>query len=802
MMRVTVSNEITVENPSEELRQWCKKNLVIRNPVYEKKFRMKLWLGNTPEKLWLYKVDGDSLILPFGMLDSIIPLLQDAEIQTDFPKPRRVDYKCEVSLFDYQQPAVDALVKAKHGILESKAGSGKGLPLSAKIYTPNGFKRNGDLQIGDEICNTYGGVSKVTGIFDRGKQSCYKVTFTDDTEIVCDSSHLWSVRNVRHKGAGWETVSVAELYQRGIHDACGNRLYEIPITAPVAFAEQEVSIDPWVLGVLLGDGYFSECGIALSNTEPDIIDKFRVRTQASLHQSTSRPQNWTIGDGGKLCYRLKDYGLACKRSWEKFIPKEYIYNSVTVRLAVIQGLMDTDGSVSGTTYSITSTSKQLVDDFLTIVESLGGTGKIAVRNTHFTYKGETKAGRTSYRLHFKLYNFIPFTSLKHLAKYKPRSKYTSAYRRIKQISLSAPQTTRCISVDSRDSLYLTNHFVATHNTQMGIALIGRLGVKTLWLTHTKELLEQSMERAGRYMDASLFGTITDGKVNIGKGITFATVQTLAKQDMTQYRNTWDCVVVDECHRCAGSPTSLNQFAMVLNNLACPHKYGLSATVHRADGLTKTIFCFLGNIAYSVPDSAVADKVMAVEVRRRNTGVQIAQQCLDTDGTLIFQNMVSYLAQSNRRNYSIVNDLVANADHYNLILSERLMHLDTLMDMLPDELRKQSVMIDGKMTSKAAKVFRKQAIDEMRGGKKHFLFASYRLAKEGLDIPRLDRLYLVTPQKDYTTIVQSVGRIARTFPEKDTPVCYDYVDDIDYLVRTFKTRCRHYRKCGCAIKEDE
>ena len=461
-MIVTISNEITIENPSEELHQWCKKNLVIRNPVYEKKFRMKLWLGNTPEKLWLYKVDGDSLILPFGTLDSILPLLQGAEIQTDFPQPRRVDYKYDVPLFDYQQPAVNTLVEARHGILESKAGSGK--------------------------------------------------------------------------------------------------------------------------------------------------------------------------------------------------------------------------------------------------------------------------------------------------------------------------------------------------TQMGIALIGRLGVKTLWLTHTKELLEQSMERAEQYMDSSLFGTITDGKVNIGKGITFATVQTLAKQDMTQYRNTWDCVVVDECHRCAGSPTSLNQFAMVLNNLACPHKYGLSATVHRADGLTETIFCYLGNIAYSVPDSAVADKVMAVEVRRRNTGVQIAQQCLDTDGTLIFQNMVSYLAQSNRRNYSIVNDLVVNADHFNLILSERLMHLDALMDMLPDELRKQSVMIDGKMTSKAAKAFRKQAIDEMREGKKHFLFASYRLAKEGLDIPRLDRLYLVTPQKDYTTIVQSVGRIARTFPEKDTPVCYDYVDDIDYLVRAFKTRCRHYRKCGCTIKE--
>lgn len=461
-MTVTISNEITVEKPSSELRKWCEKHLIVKNPEYEKKFRMKLWLGNTPEKLWLYKIDGDALVLPFGMLSSVLPMLRGAEFRKNFSQPREIDYKCDVPLYDYQLSAVDALEKAKYGILESKAGSGK--------------------------------------------------------------------------------------------------------------------------------------------------------------------------------------------------------------------------------------------------------------------------------------------------------------------------------------------------TQMGIALVGRLGVKTLWLTHTKELLDQSMERAGRYMDTSLFGTITDGKIHIGKGLTFATVQTLVKQDLTQYRNTWDCIIVDECHRCAGSPTALNQFATVLNNLACPHKYGLSATVHRADGLTKTIFCFLGNIAYSVPDSAVADKVMTVTVERRNTGVQISQQCLDTDGTLIFQNLVSYLAQSNRRNYSIVNDLVANASHFNLILSERLAHLETLMDMLPDDLKKQSVMIDGKMTSKSAKAIRKQAIDEMREGKKHFLFASYRLAKEGLDIPRLDRLYLVTPQKDYTTVVQSVGRIARTFSEKSNPICYDYVDSIDYLVRAFKTRCRHYKKCGCTIEE--
>jgi superfamily II DNA or RNA helicase len=118
--------------------------------------------------------------------------------------------------------------------------------------------------------------------------------------------------------------------------------------------------------------------------------------------------------------------------------------------------------------------------------------------------------------------------------------------------------------------------------------------------------------------------------------------------------------------------------------------------------------------------------------------------------------------------------------------------------MPDELQDQCVMIDGKMTTKKGKAEREKAIEDMRAGKKRYLFASYRLAKEGLDIPRLDRLYLTTPQKDFAVIVQSVGRIARTFEGKDNPICYDYVDDITYLVNAYKQRCRHYKKSGCEV----
>ena len=111
----------------------------------------------------------------------------------------------------------------------------------------------------------------------------------------------------------------------------------------------------------------------------------------------------------------------------------------------------------------------------------------------------------------------------------------------------------------------------------------------------------------------------------------------------------------------------------------------------------------------------------------------------------------------------------NSEHYNLILSDRLAHLEYLMNHLPKHLRAQAVMVDAKMTSKKGKAKREQAIEDMRAGRKRYLFATYSLAKEGLDIPRLDRLYLTTPQKDFAVVAQSIGRIARTFDGKGEPI---------------------------------
>lgn len=337
-------------------------------------------------------------------------------------------------------------------------------------------------------------------------------------------------------------------------------------------------------------------------------------------------------------------------------------------------------------------------------------------------------------------------------------------------------------------------------TQMGIALAARLGRRTLWLCHTLDLIKQSKERAKLYMSENLMGTITEGKVNLGEGITFATIQTMCKLDLAQYRDYWDCIITDEVHRVSGSPTAVTQYQKVLNSLSARHKYGLSATVHRSDGMIRATYALVGEVAYKVPDEAVADKIMKVGILPVGTGVQISRACLNTDGTLNYTRLISYLCENEKRNQIITNCIVRDCNHPSLILSDRLGHLQYLMDSLPPELEEDAVFISGKMTTKKGKAEREQALEDMRTGRKKFLFATYSLAKEGLDVPRLERLYLTTPQKDYAVVTQSIGRIARTFDGKSDPIAYDFVDDIAYLVKSYKKRCTTYRKNGCYFVE--
>lgn len=165
-------------------------------------------------------------------------------------------------------------------------------------------------------------------------------------------------------------------------------------------------------------------------------------------------------------------------------------------------------------------------------------------------------------------------------------------------------------------------------------------------------------------------------------------------------------------------------------MSARHKYGLSATVHRSDGMIRATYALVGEIAYQVPDEAVADKIMKVGIYPVSTGVQISREALNTDGTLNYTKLITYLTENPTRN-GLITGYMSVDKRPSLILSDRLNHLEELMSMLPADMQKDAVMISGKMTSKKGKAEREQALEDMRSGKKKYLFATYSSCEGGV-----------------------------------------------------------------------
>ena len=331
-------------------------------------------------------------------------------------------------------------------------------------------------------------------------------------------------------------------------------------------------------------------------------------------------------------------------------------------------------------------------------------------------------------------------------------------------------------------------------TQTALQLISELGLKTLWITHTYDLLNQSFDRAKSNLEGVGLGKIAAGKIDIGTHITFATVQTLVKLDLSQFKNEWDCIVVDEGHRICGTPAQLGMFYKVINALSCRYKYALTATPFRnIKGTEKALFSLIGPIICEVPKEVVLERTIKAEIQPIYTDFKIPRDAKKTDGTIDYSKLTTFLSEDEDRNEIILDILKECKNNYTLVLGDRLTQLSYLQEKIG-----YGVKIDGTMTSKKKKAQREQYIQDMRYGKENLLFATYGLAKEGLDIPRLDRLILASPHRDKATIIQSVGRVERKFEGKKTPLVYDIVDNTQFHNNMFKSRKTIYRKNGNKI----
>jgi len=340
-------------------------------------------------------------------------------------------------------------------------------------------------------------------------------------------------------------------------------------------------------------------------------------------------------------------------------------------------------------------------------------------------------------------------------------------------------------------------------TEAALELIAQTEQPALWITHTKDLLKQSMDRAisKLQLKGNQIGIIMAEQFSIGTHITFATVQTLAKRDLTGILDKFGCIVVDECHHCFKDYAKSRMFEDVISQFPAYYRYGLTASEHRSDGLIETMYHIIGPKIYEVTQEQLNSQgnVMVPKVYFIETGFQYDQP-VDEDGEkemMNVQQLVRAMRLSDRRNRLIL-DCLNHQKHsdFVLVLDDSLAHLQELRDTIDclDEL--PAAFISGE----TPKLKRDKIMEDFRAGRYTYLFATYQLAKEGLDIPRLNTLILLTPKKDRAIVQQSVGRIMRPLEGKKQPVVYDFYDSkIKQCVFWARERAKVYGALGCQVE---
>jgi hypothetical protein len=366
------------------------------------------------------------------------------------------------------------------GCLADDMGLGKAQPLHARILTPTGWKTMGEMQVGQEVINSQGGVSRVTGVFPQGTKEVFNVTFTDNSTAECCDDHLWAVQTAvqKYRGQPYHIKELKEL-RHDLHDKHGNTRWFIPLVKPVAFAAQPLPIAPYFMGLLLGDGCFRQNSIRLSTGDVEIVNYLEQTLPPGLtmHQQP-QPCDYTFvknvpGWTNELMQSIKALGLKGKKSVDKFIPEVYLLNDVAARTALLQGLLDSDGYVSadGEVCQFTSVSEQLIAGVTFLVQSLGGTVRQSSKLPTYTHAGEPRTGLRAYMLTLSLPPHIePFRLTRKASLFRPKTKY-QPYRGIKAVESLGLMPAQCISVDAPDHLYVTDDFVLTHNTVQTLALL-------------------------------------------------------------------------------------------------------------------------------------------------------------------------------------------------------------------------------------------------------------------------------------------------------------------------------------------
>lgn len=343
---------------------------------------------------------------------------------------------------------------------ESGARTGKGEPLWATVWTPTGPREIGSLSVGDRALGGNGRATVVEEIHELGERDIYRVEFSTGEEVFCTKDHMWGClhpQNHETNEVVYSVVETGELIERL------NRNPRLDWWVPQAVAQfdpVELPLHPYAVGVLLGDGGLTQGSVRFTKVRRDAEVVERVRRHWPTLSTASDGVTHFLPGAAVVVAPL---GILGKKSIEKHIPEVYRRGSVEERLELLRGLMDTDGTVDKKTGMprFGSSSRQLAADFLEVIQSLGGAGRLEAK--------ESWLDGVQHADHWNVWfryddgpSLFHLTRKKELARVRKKFKVRRFFRKIE--SLGAPEPARCIKVANADGLFLTDGFVVTHNT--------------------------------------------------------------------------------------------------------------------------------------------------------------------------------------------------------------------------------------------------------------------------------------------------------------------------------------------------
>ena len=385
-------------------------------------------------------------------------------------------------------------------VLLSQAGSGKGNWVECRIPTPKGIKRFGDLKEGDFVFDHYGKPTKVLKVYKRGFLDAYKVTLSDGRSTIVSCDHLWTVYRTPYSNRKY-TLELSDIIKEGVRaeDKRENRKFGrpkfyIPCQGIQEYTEKVLPVNPYVFGAFMGNGCLTETGLTFSSNDYETVHKLELLLgeHVTAVRRSIKNYSWDFFDHVTRM-KTSDF-FESLYSYEKYIPSCYKYNSVENRFALLQGLFDTDGSVTITgkrlhvTYS--TVSKRLAEDVKEVLSSVG------IVSTIFEDKRAGK--RTCYNLivnttkenKCKLFSL---TRKKELCLQSVENKRIYNRVAIRSIEkMSEKLEINCIYVDNEEHLYQCDDGIVTHNTRRLIEEVS----KELEVRRPEELAFVTFTRKG------------------------------------------------------------------------------------------------------------------------------------------------------------------------------------------------------------------------------------------------------------------------------------------------------------------